>query len=353
MRWAGGDKGTERVNRMGGSTVAMEQQRVTGTTSDARASTSVLKSESSVKPEGLGRVLVFGGGYTGQRFGMVLEALGVPVSLTHRQPEPPACLTPGHWIRFDAAAGALPGPSDLADTTHVLVTIPPNEAGDDTVLSHLGSLLQQTAPTWVGVLSTTGVYGDHHGRWVREDSPLHPAQGRSQARLLWEQAWRRSGLPVQVFRLPAIYGPGRSPFAALLAGRARLIHKPGQVFSRIHVDDIIGALLHCLALPAAERPVTVNLADVDPCPSSETLGYAAHLLGCKLPPVERFDDVASTMSPMARSFWMENRRTDSWLLREELGYRLRYPSFREGYREGCAPDWEPGCPAPRDGMLRS
>jgi hypothetical protein len=145
----------------------------------------------------------------------------------------------------------------------------------------------------------------------------------------------------------------RRQIEQIVHGRARLIHKPGQVFSRIHVDDIVGALLHCLALPATDRPATLNLADQEPCPSSETLGYAAHLMGCKLPPVERFTDVASTMSPMARSFWMENRRADSRLLREQLGYQLRYPSSREGYREGCGADWEPDWGSPRDGMLRS
>lgn len=334
----------------------MEQKRVGGTTSDLRFSTNVLSDWPAVKPEampGFGRLLIFGGGYTGQRLGRVVDAWGLPVSLTHRQPEPPPVLSPSHWLRLDASAGVLPGPADLAGTTHVLVTIPPNEAGDDPVLSELRSLLQQTSPTWVGVLSTTGVYGDHGGRWVHEASALQPAPGRSQARLVWEQAWRGSGLPVQVFRLPAIYGPGRSPFQALKEGRSRLIHKPGQVFSRIHVDDIVGALLHCLALPAADRPATINLADADPCPSSETLGYAAHLLGCKLPPVERFADVAHTMSPMARSFWMENRRTDSRLLREQLGYSLRYPSYRQGYRDGCSPDWEPDGDSPKEGMLRS
>jgi nucleoside-diphosphate-sugar epimerase len=298
-------------------------------------------------------MLIFGGGYTGLRLGTVLNNAGVPVTLTHRQPLPPSSLSPECWLRFDAEAGALPGAKDLANTTHVLVTIPPKDTGDDPVLCQLRSLLLSCAATWVGVLSTTGVYGDHGGQWVQEESPLRPAPGRSQARLLCEQAWRHSGLPVQVFRLPAIYGPGRSPFLALKEGRARLIHKPGQVFSRVHVDDIVGAVLHCLALPATARPATLNLADEEPCSSSETLGYAAHLLGCKLPSVERFGDVASTMSPMARSFWMENRRADSRLLRDQLGYTLRYPSYREGYREGCSPDWEPADPAPREGMLRS
>jgi len=333
---------------------------VTGTGSEDStrnsASTNVLKQVSPVNwaaPRGIGRVLIFGGGYTGLRVARVLNELGVPVTLTYRSPLPPPALDPQQWIRFDAEAGALPGGQDFAGISHVLVTIPPKDQGDDPVLSHLRPLLLHSAPSWVGVLSTTGVYGDHGGRWVHEASPLQPTPGRSQARLLCEQAWRSSGLPVQLFRLPAIYGPGRSPFQALKEGRARLIHKPGQVFSRVHVDDIVGALLHCWALPARERPPTLNLADGVPCSSSETLGYAAHLLGCKLPPVERFADVASTMSPMARSFWMENRRADSRLLREQLGYSLRYPSYREGYRQGCASDWEPPGESPKEGILRS
>lgn len=307
-----------------------------------RDSTSVLNSRPPVNPAlGIGRMLICGGGYTGLNVGQALDALGVPVTLTHRQPVPPTALSPDHWLRFDTSAGVVPGAQDLDGISHLLVTIPPDEQGDDPVLAFLRSHPLRDSPRWVGVLSTSGVYGDHGGRWVHEGSPLQPGQGRSKARLLCEQAWQATGLPVQVFRLPAIYGPGRSPFQGLKEGRARLIHKPGQVFSRIHVEDIVGALLHCLALTPQDRPSILNLADAEPCPSSETLSYAAHLLGCKLPPVERFADVAPTMSPMARSFWAENRRTDSRLLRNQLGYQLRFPSYREGYREGCAPDWAP------------
>ncbi|MEB3258117.1 MAG: NAD-binding protein [Cyanobacteriota bacterium] len=299
----------------------------------------------------VGHMLIFGGGYTGLRFGSALNAMGVPVTLTHRQASPPTALDPRHWVHWDGSSGGRPAMPNLEEVSHVLVTIPPDGTGNDTVLPLLREL--RWAPRWVGVLSTTGVYGDHGGRWVGEGSPVNPTEGRSQARVICEEGWRQSSLPVQVFRLPAIYGPGRSPFQALRDGKARLIHKPGQVFSRIHVDDIVGALLHCLALPARERPATLNLADQEPCPSSETLGYAAHLLDCRLPPVERFTDVAGTLSPMARSFWMENRRADSRLLREQLGYQLRYPSYREGYREGCGADWEPDWGSPREGMLRS
>jgi nucleoside-diphosphate-sugar epimerase len=182
-----------------------------------------------------------------------------------------------------------------------------------------------------------------------------------------EAAWRSSGLPLQVFRLPAIYGPGRTPFAALREGTARLIHKPGQVFCRIHVDDIVGALLHCMGRSAAARPPLLLLSDQEPCPSSETLGYAAHLLGVSLPPVLRYDRIVDELSPMARSFWSESRRVDSGLLRRGLGYRLRYPSYRQGYRScleeesrspvtgGTDSGLRPrkGSGSARNGMLRS
>jgi nucleoside-diphosphate-sugar epimerase len=289
-----------------------------------------------------GRVLVLGGGFTGQRFARALARLGVPVGLTSREPTPPEgpslqahpdATDPGlRWLGFDPERGLLPDPADLEGTTHVLVTIPPDAAGRDPVLTHLGEHLAGLPLAWVGYLSTTGVYGDRAGGWVDEASPVAPGLERSRARLACERAWERLDLPLQVFRLPAIYGPGRTPFADLRQGRARLIHKPGQVFCRIHVDDIVGGLLHCLALPAQERPPTLILADQAPCPSSETLGYAAHLLGCRLPEVQPWSRMEAKLSPMARSFWSENRRVSSRLLREGLGYRLLHPTYREGYR---------------------
>jgi nucleoside-diphosphate-sugar epimerase len=236
-------------------------------------------------------------------------------------------------VRFDPAAGVVPPAEDLAGTTHVLVTIPPDGSGADPVLTHLAGLLKTLSLTWVGYLSTTGVYGDRGGGWVDEATPEAPGLERSRARLACELAWRRQDLPLQVFRLPAIYGPDRTPFRDLRQGTARLIHKPGQVFCRIHVDDIVGALLHCIGLPAQHRPPTLILADEAPSPSSETLGYAAHLLGCKLPEVQSWGAIETAMSPMARSFWSENRRVSSLLLREGLGYRLRFPSYREGYND--------------------
>lgn len=277
--------------------------------------------------------LVLGGGYSGRRFAAALRRQGCAVTLTSRGeasaaggPQDDGC----RWLRFDPEAGVVPTAAELAGIEAVLVTIPPDARGGDPVLQHLGASLEALAPRWVGYLSTTGVYGDSGGAWVDEDSPTRPGLPRSIARLACEQAWRRLDLPLQIFRLPAIYGPGRSPLEQLRNGTARLIHKPGQVFSRVHVDDIAGALLHCLALPPERRPQTLILADTCPCPSSEMLGYAAHLLDCKLPPLQSYAQIEAEMSPMARSFWSENRRASSRRLRHELGYCLRFPSYREG-----------------------
>jgi nucleoside-diphosphate-sugar epimerase len=294
--------------------------------------------DSAVNPWGIGRLLVLGGGYTGRRLAAAVAARGIPVRITRRSPAARDAAPnlggsgdPG-WLRFDADAGAIPSAADLAGVTHVLVTIPPDGEGEDPVLRHLGDRLGELRPSWVGYLSTTGVYGDCGGAWVDERSPTAPAPGRSSARLACERAWHESGLPLQVFRLPAIYGPGRTPFAALRRGEARLIHRSGQVFSRVHVDDIVGAVLHCLSLTPESRPGTLIVADREPCPSSETLGYAAHLLGLPLPQLQPWEHVEASLSPMARSFWRENRRADSRLLRETLGYRLLHPTYREGYR---------------------
>ena len=287
-----------------------------------------------------GQLLVIGGGYTGQRFAHAAQTrFGMPVLLTSRQAKD----SPGHgqagvhWLVFNPERSAdpsavTPSPADLAGTTHVLVTLPPERSGRDPALEHLGPILHKLPLQWLGYLSTTGVYGDCGGAWVDETAPCRTSLDRSQARRIAEQGWQASGLPVQIFRLPAIYGPHRSPFKALVAGESRLIHKVGQVFSRVHVDDIVGALIHCLGQPADGRPGVVNVVDNCPCPSSETLGFAAHLLDCKLPPAERFDAIAESMSPMALSFWADNRRASNSLLCEGLGYQLRYPSYREGYR---------------------
>ena len=289
--------------------------------------TGVLTSAGAVNPLGPGeRLLVVGGGYTGQRFAECLRQLGADVVVTHRRTPSAAGELP-----FDSSTGLLPTAAELQGISHLLVTAPPDRQGQDPCLSSLKPLLDGLPLQWAGYLSTTGVYGDQHGQWVDESSP--PAADllpRSQARLQCEQDWLTSGWPVQVFRLPGIYGPGRNSLVTLQRGDARHVHKPGQVFCRVHVDDIVGALLHCLRLPAAKRPSIVNVCDNRPAPSSELLGYAAHLLGCQLPELHWFEAVQDSMSPMALSFWRDNRRVSNRRLTKELGYALLFPSYREG-----------------------
>jgi nucleoside-diphosphate-sugar epimerase len=283
----------------------------------------------AVKPAG--RMLVVGGGYSGARFGRAARAQGFEVLLTSRNPQPSEPETGLTWLPFDDRHDD-PGPvATLEGISHLLITAAPGPDGDP-VLRRLRAMLARQPLQWVGYLSTTGVYGCTGGAWVDEQAPPRPRPGRSQQRLEAEQAWQAAGLPLQILRLPAIYGPGRCPFSNLRQGSGRLVHKPGLVFCRVHVDDIVGALLHNLALPAALRPALLNVCDDHPCPSTETLGYAAHLLELKLPPLQRYADIEAGMSPMARSFWAENRRVSNRRLCEQLGYRLRYPSYREGFR---------------------
>ncbi|MBM5799697.1 MAG: SDR family NAD(P)-dependent oxidoreductase [Cyanobacteria bacterium K_DeepCast_35m_m2_023] len=309
-------------------------------------STSGLNASATVK------LLVLGGGYCGSRLAQAAARQGLAGLMSQRRPQQAPPPPPG-WqtIGFDTDSGLVPSLDALAGVTHVLSTIAPGSDGRDPVLATLGGHLGALRPHWLGYLSTTGVYGNSAGAWVDEQSPCQPGVGRSRARLACEQAWQSLGLPLQIFRLPAIYGPGRNPFAELRAGRGRLVHRPGQVFCRVHVDDICGALLHCMALEPQRRPLIVNISDDVPCPSSEQLGYAAHLLGCPLPPLQRFEQIEASMSPMARSFWLDNRRVSNALLCSTLGYRLRYPSYREGLRASLAEEEEgaAGAQSPFDG----
>ena len=275
------------------------------------------------------KVLVLGHGFSGRCFRRLLEALGTQVISTRRQPAPGSPDLP-----FDSETGHRPDPDALADVTHVLCTIPPTTDGRDPVLTQLGANLRDLQPKWVGYLSTTGVYGDRKGGWVSETDPATPGQERSRRRLACEEAWLNSGLPVQILRLPGIYGPGRSVLESLRSGRSRWISKPDQVFCRIHVEDIAGACLHLIHRAAAGlQPTIVNVSDNMPAPSEDLLAFAAELLNCNLPPQESFETAALSMSTMARSFWSENRRVSNQLLCGELGYTLLHPDYRSGLRD--------------------
>lgn len=213
----------------------------------------------------------------------------------------------------------------MAAASHVLVSVPPGGGGDP-VLEALGGDVDFSALDWLGYLSTTGVYGDAQGGWVTDATPPDPAEARSMRRLEAEQAWQARSDRTRIFRLSGIYGPGRSALDRVTAGTARRIVKPGQVFSRIHVDDIAAALMASIARPDVAGPF--NLADEMPAPQADVTAFAAELLGVDPPPIEDFN--AAAMSAMMRSFFSSSRRVSSEATRAALGWRLKYPDYRKG-----------------------
>jgi nucleoside-diphosphate-sugar epimerase len=215
------------------------------------------------------------------------------------------------------------GPA-LARATHLLVSAGPDASGDPFLAGW--PELAQARVEWVGYLSTTGVYGDHQGSWVDEATPLTPAGARGAYRVLAESQWQETGLPVHVFRLAGIYGPGRGPFEKVRDGTARRIIKPGQYFSRTHVDDIAQVLAASIARP--NPGAAYNVCDDEPAPPEDVLSHAAALLGLPEPPAIDFDQ--AEMTPMARSFYSESKRVRNDRIKDELGVRLLYPTYREG-----------------------
>lgn len=233
----------------------------------------------------------------------------------------PVRVFPGEEVSLEA---------DLAQADALLSSIPPDEAGDPALARFADAIAAAPHLRWIGYLSTIGVYGDHGGAWIDETTPPRPLSARSRWRLAAEEAWlalgAASGKPVQVFRLAGIYGPGRSAFDRLADGTAKRLVKPGQVFNRIHVDDIAAVLGASLARP---RPGAVyNVSDDEPAPPQDVVAYAAGLAGIEPPPETPYGE--AELSPMARSFYGENKRARNRLLREELGVELAYPTYREG-----------------------
>ena len=220
----------------------------------------------------------------------------------------------------------------LAQATHLLCSIAPGDAGDPVLAAHAAQIA--AAPLqWVGYLSTTGVYGDHNGAWVDETTPLTPSTRRGHQRVLAETQWQALSLPLHIFRLAGIYGPGRGPFEKVRDGTARRIIKPGQMFSRIHVDDIAAVLEASIARP--NPGMVYNVCDDQPAPPEDVIGHAAELLGLPLPP--EVDYATAEMTPMARSFYAENKRVRNDRIRQDLGVVLRYPTYREGLAALLAP----------------
>jgi nucleoside-diphosphate-sugar epimerase len=276
------------------------------------------------------RLFVFGLGYVGEAFANALRPRGWEVAATARTPEQArslqakgvAAIDPGDR---DAMARALTG------VNAILVTAPPGPDGCPALESIVPALAQaQAFPDWIGYLSTTGVYGDFDGRWVFETSPLK-AQSVEGARRVgaerdWQEVGRGMGLTVTVFRLPGIYGPGRSALDRLRAGEGRRIVKPGQVFSRIHVDDIVSGLLASLDKPRAGG--VYNLVDDEPAPPQDVMEQAARLLGVPVPPDLPFNELG--LSPATRRFYAENKRVSNARAKAELGWKPVYPTYREG-----------------------
>ncbi len=275
------------------------------------------------------RLFLFGPGYSGMAIARRLRALGWAVSGTARTAAAAARLQADGITPVDSAdPGALA--AALSDSQALLVSAPPDENGCP-ALAALGPALWRGArPGWIGYLSTTGVYGDRGGGWVRETSPLAPQSLQGRRRVEAEAGWldigRALGLNLAIFRLPGIYGPGRSALDRLRDGAARRVIKPGQVFSRIHVEDLAAALEASIARP---RPAAVyNICDDAPCPPQDVITWAAALLGVEPPPETPF--VEAEVSAASRRFFGESKRVSNALAKAELGWRPTFATYREG-----------------------
>lgn len=274
-------------------------------------------------------LLSFGHGYSARALARVLLPAGWRVIGTTRT-EAKAEALAAEGVEPLIWPGADMRPA-LAAATHLLISTAPDDEGDPV----LGELMEDVARAadhldWVGYLSTTGVYGDHGGGWVDEETPLAPTTRRGHQRVTAEAQWRSlaemAGLPLHIFRLAGIYGPGRGPFAKVRAGTARRIVKPNQVFSRIHVDDIAQVLAASILRP--DPGAVYNVCDDEAAPPEDVLAHAAGLLGVALPPAE--DYATAEMTPMARSFYAESKRVRNDRMKEALGVSLIYPTYREG-----------------------
>lgn len=275
-------------------------------------------------------LLSIGFGYCARVLAARLKGDGWHIAATAREDEKAATL------RADGIDAHVWPPDDLftalPERTHLLISAPPDKTGDPVLGRYRQALLDQREKiAWVGYLSTTAVYGDRQGGWVDETSALNPASERGKRRVVAEQEWlalAEHGLPIHTFRLAGIYGPGRGPFEKIRRGTAQRIVKKEQVFGRTHVEDIASVLQASIAQP--EPGTAYNVTDDLTCPPQEVIGHAADLLGLPRPPLVPFEE--AEMSAMARSFYGENKRVSNDRIKQRLGIRLAYPTYREGLR---------------------
>ena len=274
------------------------------------------------------KFLILGCGFSGSFFAKSLRKLGCNALTSSRSESK----DPNSFV-FNSETGEVPDEKIYDGVTHILSCIPPDKNGYDPVLRNLKSKLQSLSLEWVGYLSTTGIYGNTKGDWVSEIDQPNPFNKRSQKRLNCEKEWIESDLPVQIFRLPGIYGPGRSTFDAINRKKIRIIFKKDQVFSRIHVADITNAIIYLLQNKHSLKfHQIINIADDAPCSQIEVIQYCYDLLGLKMPKPVLFDEVQDELSPIAKSFWMENRRVSNKLLCKTLGYKLIYKNYKLGLK---------------------
>jgi nucleoside-diphosphate-sugar epimerase len=286
-----------------------------------------------LKVQHVPRLFCFGLGFSALAFARVMQAKGWQVAGTCRTAEKADALRADGIEAYVFGDAPLADPhSALAGTTHLLASVPPGEDGDPVLAAHKADIPAVTGLEWIGYLSTTGVYGDRSGGWVNEASMLLPTTERGKKRvtaeLLWGDLATAMDLPLHVFRLAGIYGPGRNQLVSLRKGKARRVEKPGQVFSRIHVDDIAQVLA---AAAVSGLPTgAFNVCDDEAAPPQDVVAHAAELLGIAPPPLVPFEE--ADMSPMGRSFYAESKRVKNDRLKDDLGVTLRYPTYREGLK---------------------
>mgnify|MGYP001815125146 FL=1 len=281
----------------------------------------------------MNHLLCFGFGFSASALAQLLSPQGWRITGTSRSAEGEERIRSLGFeaARFDGTAPSGDVTRALETASHLLISAPPSDDGDPVLAHHRADIVTANGLRWIGYLSTIGVYGDHGGAWVDETTPETPLSDRSKRRLAAEQSWRAltrpgAGPDVQVFRLAGIYGPGRSAIDQVRAGRARRIVSPGQVFNRIHVDDIAGTLAAAIATGGTHT--VYNVTDDEPAPPQDVIGHAAKLLGVPAPPELPIEE--AELSPMAQSFYSELKRVRNDRIKQDLGVRLCYPTYREG-----------------------